>query len=887
MKRFVIATIVLCVLAAAAVSGQFALAEPARASITSPARAAVTAPTGQTATPAPAVAGAGPNGETAPRAMGLVRATTGTYPEARRLATADRVASLAPSLDITNPALPVGNQGRQSSCVAWSTTYYYKTYQEVREHGWNASEADKRFSPAFVYNQINDGVDRGATFPDAFNCLVDNGAVDLNAMPYNPYDYTTQPTPQQRDAAKPYRAQGYAAIWRGAGGKDVNEIKAHLAAGDPVALGIPVYQAFYFCQGNWVDSPAAGEAFYGNHAILAVGYDDSAGGGQGGIKIVNSWGSSWGAGGYTYLSYRFVSSYCWEAWTMTDRESAPVISGISPDSGASGTVVTISGDNFGTCRGASAVKFGATQAAISGWDNNTILTTVPAGVSVCTVTVTNWLGEASNGKSFDVGLSLMGTTPGAAKPGATVTLYGHDLGDSGTLTYNGSALRVVSWSDSKVIFTAPDTNGTGTLKAYVDGKASNGLPFSVYSSIWYLAEGCTGAGFETWVLVQNPNSSPAHVNVTYMTPEGTVQGPQTVIPANSRQTYNVSDMAPGRWQVSTRVTADLPVYVERSMYGGGRAWGSESIGVETPGTTWYLAEGSTGAGFETWVLVQNPNGSAARVSLTYMTENGRIPGPTVTVAPNSRQSFNVADTANGVSGISTRVDSDQPVIAERSVYWSNRKGAHDSRGVTEPATCWYLAEGCTGAGFETWVPVMNPGSRDAKVTLTYMTERGRIQGPTVTIKANSRKAFHVADTVPNTWSVSTKVTSDQPVVVERSVYWSNRLEGHNSEGVTEPSETWYLPEGCTGPGFETWVLVQNPNATAAKVSLTYMTPGGERTGPSLTLPANSRKTFFVSDTVPDQWQVSTRVTADVPVIAERSMYGAGRVWGHDSVGISK
>jgi hypothetical protein len=66
-----------------------------------------------------------------------------------------------------------------------------------------------------------------------------------------------------------------------------------------------------------------------------------------------------------------------------------------------------------------------------------------------------------------------------------------------------------------------------------------------------------------------------------------------------------------------------------------------------------------------------------------------------------------------------------------------------------------------------------------------------------------------------------------------------------------------------------------------------MTPQGLRKGPALTLPARSRKTVFVADTVPDNYSVSTRVTSDEPVVAERAVYGNNRAWGHDSVGSSE
>ena len=390
---------------------------------------------------------------------------------------------------------------------------------------------------------------------------------------------------------------------------------------------------------------------------------------------------------------------------------------------------------------------------------------------------------------------------------------------------------------------------------------------------WYLAEGCTAGGFETWVLVQNPGDTPASVQVTYMTPEGAKPGPSETLPPNSRKTYNVANTVPDSWQVSTKVHSDKPVVAERAMYGGGRSWGTDSIGASETSANWYLAEGCTAGGFETWVLVQNPGDTTASVDLTYMTETGQVAGPHLDLAANSRQTVNVANSVPNTWSVSTKVTSQQPVVAERAVYWNNRKGAHDSIGVASPATTWYLAEGCTAGGFETWVLVQNPGDTAASVDLTYMTETGQVAGPHLDLAAYSRHTVNVANSVPNTWSVSTKVTSKQPVIAERAVYWNNRIEGHDSIGTTEPAKTWYLAEGSTGPGFETWVLVQNPNDTPADVQLTYMTPAASEIGPTASLPPNSRMTFNVAETVPGIYEVSTEVTSNVPVIAERAMYG--------------
>jgi YVTN family beta-propeller protein len=397
------------------------------------------------------------------------------------------------------------------------------------------------------------------------------------------------------------------------------------------------------------------------------------------------------------------------------------------------------------------------------------------------------------------------------------------------------------------------------------------------ATTWYLAEGSTGAGTETWVLVQNPNTTgTANVRLTCMTPSGTVEGPVGQISAGSRASFNLADIVPDAWSVATEVTSDIPVVAERSMYGPNRAWGTDSIGTSDASMTWYLAEGCTTGGFETWVLLQNPGTIAASAQLTYMTESGERTGPAVAIPPCSRISINLADTIPGDFNVSTKVTSDRPIVAERAVYWNGRKGATESIGAGTPEKTWYMAEGCTAQGFETWVLLMNPGDSTAHAELTYMNETGIVQGPVIDVPPRSRRPVNVADVLPNDFSVSTKVSSDQPIVAERAVYWNNRDEGQASIGSTGVSKTWYLAEGSTGPGFETWILVQNPGVEPATISLTYMTPDVSANGPRVTIPPNSRMTFNVGDTVSFTDSVSTMVTSDMPVIAERAVYGNQR-----------
>ena len=66
-----------------------------------------------------------------------------------------------------------------------------------------------------------------------------------------------------------------------------------------------------------------------------------------------------------------------------------------------------------------------------------------------------------------------------------------------------------------------------------------------------------------------------------------------------------------------------------------------------------------------------------------MTDQGEVAGPTKTLAPNSRFSWNLGEFVTTYD-VSTMVTSDKPVVAERAVYFTYSgaiPGGHDSVGV--------------------------------------------------------------------------------------------------------------------------------------------------------------------------------------------------------------
>ena len=409
---------------------------------------------------------------------------------------------LASSADLTEYAPPIGNQGYQNSCVGWSVGYYLKTWYEKYEHAyWNLSweenqnESTYCFSPSYIYNQINGGVDEGAYFDDAFVILEQKGDTDCNEFPYDVYNFLTQPTDAQKEAAKQYSIldnwgyffyeYGYGPYYRP---DVVTDLKAWLDSGKPLVMGIPIYNDFPSSHTEKVECYDYDGYSYarGRHGVFIAGYDDNAGDGQGGFLTLNSWGPTWNVDGMVYLSYDFIQYYAYQAWSMEDIDSSPTISSLNPDTGEAGDLVTIEGNNFGTDRRLAEVTFpGDTNATVTSWENDEIKVEVPCGAVNGDVLVYDWDSESSNGKAFSVtvpGIDYVDPTSGAA--GDTVTIAGSAFGSeqgSSCVSFGGvQAVEYTTWSNVEIKCKVPlGVSGLVDVTVTTGGGTSNGVAFSI------------------------------------------------------------------------------------------------------------------------------------------------------------------------------------------------------------------------------------------------------------------------------------------------------------------------------------------------------------------------------------------------------------------------
>jgi len=226
--------------------------------------------------------------------------------EAGKLALA---APLPPSVSLRHACPPVYNQGQLGSCTGNGVAGALE-FEQIRQ-------GEPRVTPSrlFIYYEervIEDTVmdDSGAQIRDGLKVVATKGAPPETDWPYNTARFAQKPPASAYADAAKHKAIKYARVQ-----PDLNHIKAALAAGTPVVFGMPVYESFEseeVAETGIVPMPEPGEEILGGHCMVLTGYSDHTRR----LGDRNSWGTSWGSGGYCTLPYEMVSMFS-DLWTIS------------------------------------------------------------------------------------------------------------------------------------------------------------------------------------------------------------------------------------------------------------------------------------------------------------------------------------------------------------------------------------------------------------------------------------------------------------------------------------------------------------------------------------------------------------------------------------------
>jgi hypothetical protein len=206
-----------------------------------------------------------------------------------------------------------GNQGRLGSCTAWAIGYGMGSFVAGKQAGTNPKVAGGQASPSHLYAKTMQlqstqcGV--GSNMRRGMDILVRDGVRSMADQPY--FDSGCGLS----SGNGPFRLKS----WQAVGTTDLLGLKREIASNKVLPFGAPVDQALMsYTRGQvWYNTGSS----LGGHAMLLVGYDDSINA----FKLMNSWGTSWGDGGFAWVDYQAFMR------TATDVVSPYISNGATPE----------------------------------------------------------------------------------------------------------------------------------------------------------------------------------------------------------------------------------------------------------------------------------------------------------------------------------------------------------------------------------------------------------------------------------------------------------------------------------------------------------------------------------------------------------------------------
>jgi YD repeat-containing protein len=166
--------------------------------------------------------------------------------------------------------------------------------------------------------------------------------------------------------------------------------------------------------------------------------------------------------------------------------ATPIISSLNPNSGVSGTSVSISGTNFGSSQGSSTVTFnGVPAASITSWGTTAISAVPPSNATTGpVVVVVNSISSTSTNNVFTVINPAIGSVvPPAGAPGSVVTINGSGFlrGTNQTIQvlFNGASYTPNQFTSTSVFAQVPSGASSGPVTVVVGGNSSNSVSFTV------------------------------------------------------------------------------------------------------------------------------------------------------------------------------------------------------------------------------------------------------------------------------------------------------------------------------------------------------------------------------------------------------------------------
>jgi hypothetical protein len=348
----------------------------------------------------------------------------------------------------------------------------------------------------------------------------------------------------------------------------------------------------------------------------------------------------------------------------------PTITSFAPNNGPAGTTVTITGTNFSLSPSGNTVRFNGTQAVVTASSATSITTTVPAGATTGTISVTVGANTATSANIFTVtgsAVLITAVDPLHGWEGQTVELTGTGFSPTpanNVVSFNGVTATVTASTGTSITTSVPIGAITGPITVQVGADSyTTDFDFIVTAqppTIDSFTPGSGPVGIEVIITGTNFSNVPS---------ENTVMFNGTVADVTASTTTSITTTVPigaatGLIHVGVGLNsaisdddfevtgAPLPTIINFNPTDG-----HVGTTVTIIGTNFSATPGSNGVAFNGVTAVVT---SSTHTSITATVPSGATTGPiTVTVSGNTATSA-----TDFIVTVPVLVVDDQPVPAD-------------------------------------------------------------------------------------------------------------------------------------------------------------------------------------------------------------------------------
>jgi len=173
---------------------------------------------------------------------------------------------------------------------------------------WSDNTYPSRLFQYYISRSGKETEDEGCSYREAYQGLAKFGFTDETFWSYDTSKVFEKPPQEAYDNANKTFVKKYKSVLQ-----CQYSLKFAVCEGHIVAFGSMLYENFEADVHGVIPLPAGN--MIGNHGLAIVGYDDE----KRLFKVLNSWGSDWGVGGFCFMTYEHILNpeWCFEFWVIT------------------------------------------------------------------------------------------------------------------------------------------------------------------------------------------------------------------------------------------------------------------------------------------------------------------------------------------------------------------------------------------------------------------------------------------------------------------------------------------------------------------------------------------------------------------------------------------